>query len=336
MMNLETDYLGLQLTHPLIASASPLTSELDSICALEDAGAAAIVMHSLFEEQLTREDAAFERLLGAGNEAFAEALNYFPSVGVYRSTSDRYLETLRAASERCDIPVIASLNGVSAEGWIGYATGMEQAGAAAIELNVYYIPADLQESGDEVEERYLAVVRAVRAAVSIPVAVKLAPCFSALGHMATRLVAAGADGLVLFNRFYQPDFDLDTLEASPNLELSSPIEIRPGLLWLAALRGRLSASLAASGGVSGPEEAVKYLLAGADAVMTTSSLLRHGIGHMTTLRDGVREWLESRGYRSIDQIRGLLSLENVADPSAFERANYIRLLEGFEAPAPAH
>jgi dihydroorotate dehydrogenase (fumarate) len=336
MMNLETDYLGLQLAHPLVASASPLTSESGSICALEDAGAAAVVMNSLFEEQLTREDAAFESFLGAGNEAYAEALSYFPSVGAYRSTSDRYLEILRTAAERCDIPVIGSLNGVSAEGWTGYATGMEQAGAAAIELNVYHIPADLEESGEEVEERYLAVVRAVRAAVSVPVAVKLAPYFSAFGHMATRLVAAGADGLVLFNRFYQPDFDLESLEASPSLELSSPVEIRPGLLWLAALRGRLSASLAASSGVSGPEEAVKYLLAGADAVMTTSSLLRHGIGYMTTLRDGVHEWLDARGYRSVDQVRGLLSMENVVDPSAFERANYIRLLEGFEAPRPAH
>jgi dihydroorotate dehydrogenase (fumarate) len=335
-MNLESEYLGLRLAHPLIASASPLTADIGTICALEDAGAAAVVMHSLFEEQLVREDAAFEQFVGAGQDTCAEALSYFPPVDAYRSTSDRYLETLRTAAERCDVPVIGSLNGVTAEGWTGYATGMEQAGAAAIELNVYYIPADVSESGAAVEERYLAVVGAVRAAVSIPVAVKLAPYFSSVGHMAARLAAAGADGLVLFNRFYQPDFDLDVLEASPSLALSTPLEIRPGLLWLAALHGRLPVSLAASGGVEGPEEVVKYLLAGADAVMTTSSLLRHGIGHMASLRDGLRLWLEGRGYESMDEVRGLLSLGKVADPRAFERANYIRLLEGFDAPAPAH
>jgi dihydroorotate dehydrogenase (fumarate) len=335
-MNLETDYLGIRLAHPLIASASPLTAEFDSICALEDAGAAAVVMHSLFEEQLVREDAAVEHFLGAGNETYAEALSYFPPIEQYRSTSDRYLETLSRAAKRCDIPIIGSLNGASAAGWTGYATGMEQAGAAAIELNVYYIPANLEATGAEVEDRYLAVVHAVRSAVAIPVAVKLAPYFSSVGDMAKRLVAAGANGLVLFNRFYQPDFDLETLEASASLDLSVPSEIRPGLLWLAALRGRLAASLAASSGVDGPEQVVKYLLAGADAVMTTSSLLRYGIDHMTVLRDGLEGWLETRGYDTVDQIRGLLSLENVANPGAFERANYIRLLEGFEAASPVH
>ena len=335
-MNLQTDYMGLALAHPIIASASPLTAQYDSICALEDAGAAAIVMHSLFEEQLRREDAALDHFLGADDDIHAEALSYFPPVNEYRSSSDSYLETLQRACERCDVPILGSLNGVSAEGWTGYATGLEQAGAAAIELNVYHIPADISETGAEVETRYLEAVHAVRAAVSVPVAVKLAPYFSSPGHMATRLAEAGADGLVLFNRFYQPDFDLDLLEASPALELSSPVEIRPGLLWLAALHGRLGASLAATSGVESADEVVKYLLAGADAVMSTSSLLRHGIGHMTVLRDGLRDWLDRRGYDSVDQIRGLMSLENITDPGAFERANYIRLLEGFEAVTPSH
>ena len=328
-MDMRTEYLGLELNHPLIASASPITGEFASICELEDAGAAAVVMYSLFEEQLRVEEAALDHFTGAGDDAFAEALSYFPPVTTYRSTSDQYLETLSRASERCNIPIIGSLNGVSPEGWTGYAVGMEEAGAAAIELNIYYVPADITETSSAVEDRYVAVVEAVRDAVTLPIAVKLAPYFSSLGHMAGRLVAAGADGLVLFNRFYQPDFDLDKLEASRNLELSSPIEIRPGLLWLAALHGRAQASLAASGGVASAAEVVKYLLAGADAVMTTSSLLREGIGHMTVLRDGLREWLQSRGYDSVAQVKGLMSLANVADPGAFERANYIRLLEGF-------
>lgn len=329
-MELQSNYLGIELTHPVVASASPLSGSLDSIRQIEDAGASAVVMHSLFEEQLNQEIASLERYTSAGAEAFAEALSYFPEVTTYRSSSDRYLETLRQASESTDIPIIGSLNGISNEGWVGYATGMEQAGAAAIELNVYYIPADLTTSGREVEERYLSVVRAVRDAVSVPLALKLSPFFSAVGHMATQLVAAGVDGLVLFNRFYQPDFDLDKLEVSRTLDFSDRTEIRLGLLWLSVLHRQLDVSLAASSGVETGTEVVKYLMAGADVVMTTSSLLKHGIDHIGTIKQQLIDWMDERGYDSVDQLRGCMSLENVSNPTAFERANYIRVLEEYE------
>jgi dihydroorotate dehydrogenase (fumarate) len=326
---MKTDYLGLELQHPLVASASPLTGSVEHIMMLEDAGAAAAVMYSLFEEQLRQETEAMERLTAFGEDSFSEALSYFPPIGSYKATSDRYLEILREARERVDIPVIASINAASSEGWAGYATGMEQAGASAIELNVYFVPADLETPGTEVEERYVAAVRAVTSAVSIPIAVKIGPHFSAVGHMARRLVAAGADGLVLFNRFYQPDFDIDALEVSRTLDLSTAAEIRPGLLWLSVLHGNLGASLAASTGVESYREVVKYLMAGADVVMTTSSLLRHGIQHLGKLRQGLSRWLDGRGYASVDQVRGCMSLNRVGDPTAFERANYIRILEEF-------
>jgi len=329
-VELQSNYLGIELTHPVVASASPLSGSFDSIRQIEDAGASAVVMHSLFEEQLNQEIASLERYTSAGAEAFAEALSYFPEITTYRSSSDRYLETLRQASESSDIPIIGSLNGISAEGWVGYATGMEQAGAAAIELNVYYIPADVTTSGREVEDRYLRVVRAVRDAVSVPLALKLSPFFSSVGHMASQLVAAGADGLVLFNRFYQPDFDLDKLEVSRELDLSDPSEIRLGLLWLSVLHNRLDISLAASSGVETGAEVVKYLLAGADVVMTTSSLLRNGIDYIGDIKQQLVDWMDERGYDSVDQLRGCMSLENVSNPTAFERANYIRILEEYE------
>jgi dihydroorotate dehydrogenase (fumarate) len=334
-MNLRTEYLGLELAHPIVASASPITASIDDIRRLEDAGAAALVMPSLFEEQLRKESEATERLMVAGGDSFPEAMSYFPEVAGHRGGLDRYLEVLRRASETTDIPVIASLNGVSAEGWVGYATGLEQAGADALELNVYYIPADMAESGRDVEERYLEVVRAVKAAVSIPVAVKVGSNFSAFGQMAKEIVWAGADGLVLFNRFYQPDFDIEKLEAARTLDLSTPAEIRPGLLWLALLHGRIGASLAASTGVETFREVVKYLMAGADVVMTTSSLLRHGPEHLVRLREGLTEWLLERDYSSVADLRGCMSLDRVPDASAYERANYIRILEEFEPPEGA-
>jgi dihydroorotate dehydrogenase (fumarate) len=329
-MDLSTEYLGIELAHPVVASPSPLTGGLDDIRTLEDAGAAAVVMPSLFEEQLRLEIAATERLMTEGGESFAEAMSYFPEVTEHRGGLDSYLETLRMAVEVTDIPIIGSLNGVSAEGWIGYATGVEQAGAAALELNIYYIPADLAESGRDVEERYLEIVRAVKAAVSVPVAVKVAPYFSAFGQMAREIVLAGADGLVLFNRFYQPDYDIDKLEVARTLELSSPAEIRPGLLWLAQLYGRVGASLAATTGVEDYRQVVKYLMAGADVVMTASSLLRHGPGHIGELRDGLYRWMLDREYASVDDLRGCMSLDRVPDAAAYERANYIRILEEFE------
>jgi len=328
-----TDYLGLELAHPIVASASPLAGSVENILAMEDAGAAAVVMYSLFEEQLRQESNAIERLTSFGQESVGEALSYFPPTGSYRATSDRYMEVLRRARERTDIPVLASVNATSSEGWAGYATGLEQAGASALELNIFFVPADMHTTGAEVEARYIEAVRAVKAAVSIPVAVKVGAHFSAVGNMSQQLVAAGADGLVLFNRFYQPDFDIDALELTRTLDLSTAAEIRTGLLWLSVLYGKLGASLAATTGVDSYREIVKYLMAGADVVMTASGLLRHGIDHLTALRDGLIDWMDGRGYVSVDQLRGCMSLDRVGDPTAFERANYIRILEEFELEA---
>ena len=330
-MDLSTEYLGIELAHPIVASPCPLTGALDGIRELEDAGAAAVVMPSLFEEQLRLEMSATERLMSEGGESFAEAMSYFPQVADQRGGLDRYLETMRQAAEATDVPIIGSLNGISPEGWIGYATGIEQAGAAALELNIYYIPADLAESGHEVEQRYVEIVRAVKAAVSVPVAVKVSPYFSAFGQVARDIVLAGADGLVLFNRFYQPDYDIDKLEVARTLDLSSAAEIRPGLLWLAQLYGRLGASLAATTGVEDYRQVVKYLMAGADVVMTASALLRHGAAHMTELHDGLYRWMLDREYGSVDDLRGCMSLNRVPDAAAYERANYIRILEEFKS-----
>lgn len=335
MTDLSTTYMGLELAHPIVASASPLSQDLGGIKRLEDAGAAAIVMFSLFEEQIRQENAAFEHLVGFGAESFAESLSYFPEVAEYEVGPEPYLELIRQAAEATAVPIIGSLNGITSEGWIDYAAQIEQAGARGIELNIYYIPADLETSGREVEERYLDVVRAVKAAVGIPVALKLNPFFSAFGEMAGRLVEAGADALVVFNRFYQPDFDLDKLEVVPNLHLSDPHEMRLPLLWIAILHGKIGASLAATTGVHRPEEVIKYLLAGADAVMTTSALLKNGPGHVGTLVEGLTSWLEGRGYRSVGQMKGAMSQRHVANPSAFERANYIKVLESYRNPYAA-
>ena len=329
-MDLRTTYMGMELKHPIVASASPLSGSVAQIKRLEDAGAAAVVMFSLFEEQLKHESAALEHLMTAGTESFAESLSYFPEVDDYTVGPDSYLELLRKASEAIDIPIIGSLNGITNTGWIEYAQLMQQAGANGIELNIYYIPADLTTSGREVEQRYIEIVKAVKAAVTVPVAVKLSPFFSAIGSMAKALDDAGADGLVLFNRFYQPDFDLDKLVVAPNLQLSTPDEIRLPLLWLAVLYGRLRASLGATRGVHTPIEVVKYLMAGADAVMTTSALLKNGIDYLTTLRDGLRTWMEVHGYASVTQMKGSMSQRNVTDPTAFERANYIKTLESYK------
>ena len=330
-MDLRTTYMGMELQHPIVASASPLSGNLASIKRLEDAGAAAVVMFSLFEEQLQHESAALEYLMTAGTESFAESLNYFPEMDDYTVGPDSYLELLRQASEAVDIPIIGSLNGITNTGWIEYAQLMQEAGAKGVELNIYYIPADLTTSGREVEERYVEIVKAVKAAVTIPVAVKLSPFFSAIGSMAKALDEAGADALVLFNRFYQPDFDLDRLEVTPDLHLSTPDEIRLPLLWIAVLHGRLRASLGATRGVHTPVEIVKYLMAGADAVMTTSALLKNGVDYLTTLRDGLRTWMEMHRYVSVAQMKGSMSQRNVEDPTAFERANYIKTLESYKS-----
>jgi dihydroorotate dehydrogenase (fumarate) len=331
-MDLTTTYLGLELKHPVVASAGPLSSTLDGIRQLEEGGAAAVVLFSLFEEQIRHENESFNYLYEQGAERFPESLSYFPEVEEYQVGPEGYLNLISSAAETTDIPIIGSLNGITDDGWTGYAREIESAGARALELNIFYIPADIALTGREVEERYVNIVRRVKGAVSIPVAVKLSPFFSSMGEMAKRLVEAGADGLVLFNRFYQPDFDLDALEVRTTLELSSAGEIRLPLLWIALLHGRLDASLAATSGVHRAEEVIKYVMAGADVAMTTSSLLRHGPSHIEALVNGVAAWMERRGYESIRQMKGSMSQEKVEDPTAFERANYIKVLESYESP----
>jgi dihydroorotate dehydrogenase (fumarate) len=332
-VNLETDYLGLKLAHPIIASASPLSRDLDGIRRLEDAGAAAVVMPSIYEEEIAAEDDAYQALVERGSWTQPEAAEgYFPVMTAFRVGGlQARLETLQRAAEVCAIPIIASLNGSTPEGWTGFARDLEAAGAAAIELNLYRVPTDPGESGAAVEARSIETVRAVSAVVSIPVSVKLGPWLSSPGNHAIEIVAAGARGLVLFNRFYEPDIDLATLSPKPSLELSTPYEIRQALLWIALLAGRIDASLAATSGVSTADEVVKYLLAGADVVMTASSLLRHGPGHITVLRRGLEQWMESRGFDDIGRWRGLLAAAYLHDREALVRAQYIHILTGYQS-----
>ena len=334
-MDLTTRYMGLQLKNPLVASASPLTGELNSLRQLEDAGAAAVILPSLFQEEIEAETARYEHLTSAHDDSWPEGLSNFPRLADAQHGPHHYLELVRRARQAVAVPVIASLNGISNEGWTSYAKQLEQAGANGLELNIYFIPADLAATGRDVEQRYLDILRSVRAAVSIPVAMKLSPYFSSVGNMAMILHDAGADALVLFNRFYQPDIDLTRLQVLTDLKLSEPNEIRLPLLWLAVLSGRTRASLAASTGVTSAEEVVKYLLVGADVVMTTSSLLRQGPGHMATLLAGLEKWLDAREFASLKQVRGIMSQRCLRDPQAFERANYIKILQGFRTSALA-
>lgn len=329
-MDLSTTYMGLALRHPLVASAGPLSGTLDGIKRLEDGGVSAVVMFSLFEEQIRHENAAFSHLVEIGSDSFAESLSYFPEMGAYQIGPESYLDLVRRAAETVDIPIIASLNCVSSEGWTDYAKQIQQAGAHGLELNIYSVAANLDMNGAAVEQHYLDILLAVKGAVSIPVSLKLSPFFSAMGHMAKRLDWAKADALVLFNRFYQPDIDIRSLSVEPTLHLSSPDEIRLPLLWIALLHGKLQASLAATRGVETADEVVKYLLAGADAVMTTSALLRHGPDYAAALVEGLKRWMDARGFNHVQQIRGLMSHGKAADAAAFERANYIRVLESYE------
>ena len=325
-MNLASRYLGLQLAHPIVAAASPLTATLDGMRRLEDAGAAAVVMSSLYEEQIRAEDTAYARYTEHGSDSQPEAGSYFPELPDYDSGVSGHLETLRFASEALEIPVIASLNGTTSEGWIEYARGLEQAGAAAIELNVYSIPVDLAVSGAELERRYVEIVREVKSSVRIPIAVKLAPYFTSLPHMAAELVRAGADGLVLFNRYYAPDIDLLTLRVTRALPLSTASELPLSLVWIALLSRRLACSLAASRGVETDVEVVKYLLVGADIVTTASALLRHGPGYVATMREGLERWLGVNGFDSVDAIRGLKDATHVEHVDALFRAQYVASL----------
>jgi dihydroorotate dehydrogenase (fumarate) len=328
-MDMATNYLGLTLKSPLIASAGPLNAHLDNLMKLQDFGAGAVVLPSVFEEQIYHEQEVLDALIDRGTESFGEALSYFPAQTVQGFDSSRQLDLLERAARVLSIPVIASLNGVTDSGWVDYACELESAGASAIELNIFLVPSDPTVSGPEVERRYVDIVASVVAAVDIPVAVKIGPYFSSPGHMAGALVGAGARGLVLFNRFYQPDIDLATLSVQPSLELSDPYEMRLPLLWIGVLAGRTEASLAATTGVDSPSDVVKYLLAGADVVMTTSALLRHGVGHMQVLFDGLADWLAARGLSEPGAIRGKLSHRNIDDLEAYERANYIRVLQGY-------
>ena len=326
MTNFSTRYLGLALRNPLVASASPLSLTVDGVRRLADAGVGAVVLYSLFEEQVLREAAQDARLVDAGTESFAESLSYFPAVADEETGPRRYLSLVQRASSAVDVPVIGSLNGVTPGGWVDYARAIQDAGAAAIELNIYYLPGDPRVSGREVEQRHVDVLARVKDAVTIPVAVKLSPYFSSTGEMALRLDEAGADGLVLFNRFLQPDVDLDALEVVDEAHLSHPGELLLPLRWCALLRPQLDVSLALTSGVHDGEAAAKAVLVGADVAMAASALLRHGPEHVTALRDGLERVLGDHGYTSVAQARGALSAANAPDPDAFERAHYIQAL----------
>ncbi len=331
-MDLTTKYMGLELKNPLVPSASPLSQKVDDIRRMEDAGAAAVVMFSIFEEQIHHDAAALEHLLSAGAESFAEALSYFPGATDYRIGPDQYLTLIQQAAQAVGIPIIGSLNGVSHAGWVDYARRIQDAGAKALELNVYYIPTDPSMTGAAVEKKYIEVLQAVKSAVTIPVAIKLSPFFSSVANMARKLVRAGADGLVLFNRFYQPDFNLEELTVEPSLVLSTSEEIRLPLRWIAILHGKVKkASLAATTGVHTGKDVAKYLLAGADVAMTTSALLKHGVGHIRTMLTELTQWMESKEYASVKQMKGAMSQKKVDNPAAFERANYIKALESYKA-----
>jgi dihydroorotate dehydrogenase (fumarate) len=328
-MNLNTTYMGLELAHPLVPSASPLSRTLDGIRQLEDAGASAVVMYSLFEEQITLEGLALDTMLNHGSEAFPEALSYFPDLEHYNIGPDQYLELISSAKAAVKIPIIGSLNGVTTGGWIEYARHIEEAGANALELNLYNVPADPNLSSNDVEERYLEVLREVRANVQIPIAVKISPFFSAPANMAMRLASEGADGLVLFNRFYQPDFDLEKLEAVPALHLSDSHELRLPLRWVAIMFGRVPLDLAITSGVHNFEDVLKGLMAGARVTMMASELLEHGLKRIKKMLGEMENWLELHEYESVRQLQGSMSERRLSDPSAFERANYLKVLDSW-------
>ena len=330
MADLTTTYLGLKLKNPLVPSASPLMRKVDNIKRMQDAGAAAVVLHSLFEEEIRHASKQLDYYLIYGVDSFVEAAGYFPDLEKYNRGPDGYLEHLHKAKSAVSIPVIGSLNGVSTGSWVEYAKKIEEAGADALELNVYYLAVDPAQTGSDVEQMYLDVVREVKANLHIPVAVKLGYYFTAFANMAQRLTQAGADGLVLFNRFYQPDFDLDSLDVLSDLDLSNPYEVRLRLRWIALLYGRVKADLAVTGGVHTAEDVLKSMMAGANVAMTTSALLERGIDHLRTMLADLGRWMEEHEYESIQQMRGSMSHKSVAQPAAFERANYIRVLQSYE------
>jgi dihydroorotate dehydrogenase (fumarate) len=329
LSDLTTGYLGLALKNPLVASASPLSRKIESARRLEEAGIAAIVMYSLFEEEITHESLELDHYLELGAHSYAESVSYFPDLSTYSVGPERYLEHLARLKAALTIPVIASLNGVSSGGWIEYAQRIEDAGADALELNIYYLPANMDLTASELETSYLNLVRDVRAEISIPIAVKLSPYFTALPNFAQRLVQAGADGLVLFNRFYQPDFDLEAFGVTPNLRLSTSNELRLRLRWVAMLYERIEANLALTGGVHTGEDIVKGLMAGATVTMTASELLANGEARASSMLAELQAWMAEHDYESISQLRGCMSQRAVAEPAAFERANYLKVLGSY-------
>ncbi|MBD3266794.1 dihydroorotate dehydrogenase-like protein [bacterium] len=328
-MDLSTTYLGMELKNPLVVASSPLSREIDTVKQLEDKGASAIVMWSLFEEQLQFESKELAHFLEHGAESFAEAMSYFPEAQDYKTGPEEYLNHIKALKGAVDMPVIASLNGVSTGGWIDHALKMQDAGADALELNVYYIPTDPQLGATNVEDIYVEVLQSVKSKVKIPVSIKLSPYFTSMIGMANRLVDAGADGLVMFNRFYQPDIDIENLEVSPNLLLSTPQEMRLPMRWIAILKGRVNASLAATTGIYTAEDVLKMMMAGADVTMLCSALLRHGVGRVEEILADMKTWMEEHEYDSINTMKGSMSQKSCPEPAAFERANYMKMLQSY-------
>jgi len=329
-MDLSTTYLGLKLRSPLVPAASPLSHEVENIKKMEDAGAGAVVFHSLFEEQLRLERYELHHHLTQGTESFPEALTYFPEPSDLQVGPEEYLRNIAKARAAVAMPIIGSLNGSSLGGWTDYAKQIQQAGAHALELNIYYIPTDMDQAGTDVEKNYVEILKGVKSAVSIPVAVKLSPFFSNFANMAKRLDQAGANGLVLFNRFYQPDIDLNTLEVVPNILLSTPMAMRLPLRWIAILHGQINASLAATSGIHRAFDALKMLMVGADVVMLCSVLLRRGIDHISAIQKELVQWMEEHEYESVEQLQGSLSQQNCPDPSAYERAQYMRAISSYK------
>lgn len=329
-MNLTTNYLGLELKNPIVPSAGPLSHEISNIKAMEDAGAAAVVLYSLFEEEIEHESLELHHHTTAHQDSFAEALDYFPEPFDFKVGPDKYLEHIRKAKEAVNIPVIASLNGKSVGGWIDYAKKIEQAGADALELNIYFLASDSKKPGNEIEREYLNIVKAVKMNVNIPIAVKMHPFFSSVSWMAEQLSNVGADGLVMFNRFYQPDINLETLEIEPSVLLSTPMAMRLPLRWIAMLYGKVNADLAATSGIYNEADVIKMIMAGAKVTQMLSSLLKFGIGHIKEVINQIVYWMEVNEYESLDQMRGSMSYKNVANPSRFERANYMKVLNSYK------
>ena len=329
-MDISTTYLGMDLRSPLVASASPLSENIDSIKKLEDAGIGAVVLYSLFEEQIRLEQEEYAAHTLQGTESFAESLSYFPDLEEYKTGPELYLDHIRKAKEAVDVPIIASLNGSTLGGWTEYAKEFEKAGADAIELNIYYIPTDENLPGSEVEHKYMAIAKAVKGSVSIPVSLKLSPFFSNMSHMAKQFDDAGIDGLVLFNRFYQPDIDLETYEVTPNILLSASQAMRLPMRWIAILKDKIKADLAATSGIHTGTDVVKMLMVGANVTQICSALLKHGINHVKNIEDHMRQWMLEREYHSVKEMQGSMSQKKTAEPSQYERAQYMKAITKYQ------